>query len=98
MVRRDLKKYDGSNGEVYRRILISLKAHVNHQRILFLEDFILGGQGLQLPFFNLGGGFISGWRNYERKKLEDAHTIGSRGVLFPFGAFLMFSLKKLKGG
>jgi hypothetical protein len=97
MVRRDLKKYDGSNGEVYRRILISLKAHVNHQRILFLEDFILGGQGLQLPFFNLGGGFISGWRNYERKKLEDAHTIGFRGILFLFGAFLII-FKKLKGG
>jgi hypothetical protein len=45
----------------------------------------------------LGGGFISGWRNYGRKKLEDAHTIGFRGILFPFGAFLII-FKKLKGG
>jgi hypothetical protein len=40
-----------------------------------------------------GGGFIPAWRKYERKKLEDAHTIGFRGILFPFGAFLILSLK-----
>jgi len=39
----------------------------------------------------------SAWRNNERKTLEDFHTIGSGGVLFPFGVFPVFS-KKLKGG
>jgi len=31
------------------------------------------------------------WRNHEREKLEDAHAIGFRGVLPPFGAFLKIS-------
>jgi len=39
--------------------------------------------------------FKFGWRNYERKKLEDAQTIGFRGVLFPFGASYIF-FKKIK--
>ena len=90
MDRGDLKKYDGSNGEVYAGMLIFLKIYVNHQKVLFIEDIILGSQGLQFPFFNLGGGFIPAWRNHEREKLEDAQAIGSGGVLFPFGPFLMF--------
>ena len=50
MVRVDQKNYDGSNGEVYGGILIFLKTHVNHQRVLFTEDFVIDWQGLQLPF------------------------------------------------
>jgi hypothetical protein len=39
--------------------------------------------------------FKFAWRNYERKKLEDAQATGSGGVLFPFGASYIFS-KKIK--
>jgi hypothetical protein len=44
-----------------------------------------------------GGGSSLPWRNHERKTLENSHTMGSGGILFPFGAFLIF-FKKLKGG